>query len=70
MIIGLGLSSETKFVIGFLLVGLGPSIPVLGVVFNISITSYERFAFVDSDYFDNLGPLIDDIALFISLNYG
>lgn len=52
--------------IGFFLVSLCKSIPVLGIVFYISVATDEWFTFIDSDNFDNLSPLVDDIALFVS----
>ena len=52
--------------VGFFLIGLGGCIPVLSVVFDISITSDKWFAAINSDNFDDLGPLIDGIALLVS----
>lgn len=56
--------------VGFLLVGLGPGIPVLGIIFNVGITSDKGFAAVNSDDFDDFSPLVDDITFLISLDYG
>lgn len=67
LIISLRLPSETKFMIGFFLVGLSPSIPVLSVIFYILISSNERFASIDSYNFDYLSPLINNISFIISL---
>ncbi len=53
--------------IGFLLVGLGPGIPVLSVIFYIRISTNEGFASIDSYNFDDLSPLINDISFLISL---
>ena len=60
-------SSKAKFMIGFFLISLRPSIPVFNIIFYIFIPSDKGFAPIDSDDFDNLGPLIDYISLFISL---
>ena len=54
----------------FLLVSLGPGIPILGIIFDVGITSDKGFAAVNSDYFDDFSPLINDIAFLISLDDG
>ena len=54
--------------LGFLLIGLGKGIPALGLRVNVPVSSNEGFLFVDSNDFDDLAPLLGDIALFISLD--
>lgn len=51
--------------IGFLLISLSPGIPILSVIPHIGIPTDKRFAPIDSNNFDYLVPLIDDISLFI-----
>lgn len=47
---------------------MSESIPVLCVVFNVVITSDEGFTSINSDDFNDFGPLVNDIALLISLD--
>jgi hypothetical protein len=53
--------------VGFFLIGLCKSIPVLSVVLDVGVATDERFAFINSDNFDYFSPLVDDVALFVSL---
>jgi hypothetical protein len=53
--------------IGFFLVGLRESVPVLSVVLEIGVATNERLTFINSDNFDYFSPLVNDVALFISL---
>lgn len=54
--------------IGFLLISLCESVPVLSIILDIGVATNKRFAFINSDNFDDLSPLIDDVAFLISLN--
>ena len=67
LIIGLSLSCKAEFMVGFFLIGLCKSIPVLSVVLDVGVATDERFAFINSDNFDYFSPLVDDVALFVSL---
>lgn len=67
LIICLSLSCKTKFMIGFFLIGLCKSVPVLSVVLEIGVATDERLALINSDNFDYFSPLVDDVALFVSL---
>jgi len=54
--------------IGFFLIGLRESVPVLSVVLEIGVATNERLTFINSDNFDYFSPLVNDVALFISLD--
>ncbi len=67
-LICLSFSCETKFMLSFLLICLSKSIPVFSIRLYMSIASNKWFRFVDSDNFDNLGPLLSYISFLISFN--
>jgi hypothetical protein len=53
--------------VSFFLIGLCKSVPVLSVVLEIGVATDERLALINSDNFDYFSPLVDDVALFVSL---
>ena len=68
MFISLSLASKAEFMIGFLLISLGPCIPILSIVFDVGIPTNKRFSAIDSNDSDDFSPLIDDIAFFVSFD--
>lgn len=54
---------------GSFLIGLGESIPVLHIIFDLSVPSDERFLTVHSNDFDYFRPLLSYISSLISLYY-
>ena len=53
---------------GLLLVGLGEGVPVLRVGVDVGVAPNEGFLLVDPDNFDNLCPLVSDVALVVPLD--
>lgn len=50
------------------LISLGKCIPILNIIVYIFIASNEWFSLVDANDFNDLSPLLCNIAFFISLN--
>jgi hypothetical protein len=52
----------------FLLIGLGESVPMLGIGVKVGVPSDEWFFLVDADDLDHFCPLIYNISLIVSFD--